>query len=128
MFMHAHVASSQLIMAPTYRHAPGGGSACACMCTHAHPHIHIYICIHMHTCVYRDAISRGVASDDAATSTYACICIHMYTCVYRDAISRGVASDDAATMAYDAGLCACVLLGMLELVGVSHVSLVRRVE
>ena len=98
MFMHAHVASSQLIMAPTYRHAPGGVSACACMCTHAHPHIHIYICIHMHTCVYRDAISRGVASDDAAT------------------------------MAYDAGLCACVLLGMLELVGVSHVSLVRRVE
>ena len=52
----------------------------------------------------------------------------MHTCVYRDAISRGVASDDAATMAYDAGLCACVLLGMLELVGVSHVSLVRRVE
>ena len=44
---------------------------------------------------------------------------------YRAALQRGSASEAAAQAAYDTGLCACVLLALLELVGVLCVESLR---
>jgi AGZA family xanthine/uracil permease-like MFS transporter len=47
--------------------------------------------------------------------------------VYRTALQRSVPAAVAARKAYDAGLCACLLLGLLELVGVLFVETLRSV-
>ncbi|KOO28176.1 membrane protein, partial [Chrysochromulina tobinii] len=47
--------------------------------------------------------------------------------VYRTALQRSVTAAVAARKAYDAGLCACLLLGLLELVGVLFVETLRSV-
>ena len=47
--------------------------------------------------------------------------------VYRTALQRNVPAAVAARKAYDAGLCACLLLGLLELVGVLFVGTLRSV-
>lgn len=46
--------------------------------------------------------------------------------VYRAALTHGVSAADAARRSYDAGLCACLLLGGLELVGVLFVETLRQ--
>jgi AGZA family xanthine/uracil permease-like MFS transporter len=45
---------------------------------------------------------------------------------YRGALRDGLSDADAARLAYDTGLCACVLLACLELVGVPFVDVLRR--
>ena len=47
--------------------------------------------------------------------------------VYRTALQRNMPAAVAARKAYDAGLCACLLLGLLELVGVLFVGTLRSV-
>ncbi len=45
--------------------------------------------------------------------------------VYRMALQRDTPAEAAARKAYDAGLCACLLLGLLELAGVLFVETLR---